>query len=92
MYIRMYVKKAAKKTFVRKICPFNVDEIDTWLVSPKSLCAQEMINEPNFVMIYLFRKKFEKFICLSTMFWGGEKGSKNIGSKMAQRSQTYYCL
>jgi len=26
----MYVVKAAKTTFVRKICTFNVDEIDTW--------------------------------------------------------------
>ncbi len=26
----MYVVKAAKMTFVRKICTFNVDEIDTW--------------------------------------------------------------
>jgi len=24
----MYVKKAAEKTFVQKICMFNVDEID----------------------------------------------------------------
>jgi len=24
------VEKAAKMTFVRKICTFNVDEIDTW--------------------------------------------------------------
>jgi len=26
----MYIAKAAKTTFVRKICMFNVDEIDTW--------------------------------------------------------------
>ncbi len=28
-YVHMYVKKAAKKTFVRKICGYNVNEIDT---------------------------------------------------------------
>jgi hypothetical protein len=26
----MYVVKAAKTMFVRKICMFNIDEIDTW--------------------------------------------------------------
>jgi len=25
----MYIVKAAKMTFVRKICAFNIDEIDT---------------------------------------------------------------
>jgi hypothetical protein len=29
-YVCMYVKKAAKTTFVRNICTFNVDEIDTF--------------------------------------------------------------
>jgi len=30
-FLRTYVrKKAAKKTFVRKIRTYNVDEIDTW--------------------------------------------------------------
>jgi hypothetical protein len=26
----MYVEKAAEMTFVRKMCAYNVDEIDTW--------------------------------------------------------------
>ncbi len=28
----MYIEKAAKTTLVRKICTYNVDEIDTWLM------------------------------------------------------------
>ncbi len=28
--IYMYIVKAAETTFVRKICTFNIDEIDTW--------------------------------------------------------------
>ncbi len=28
----MQLEKAAKTTFVRKICTFNVDEIDTWTI------------------------------------------------------------
>ncbi len=29
----MYIVKAAKTTFIREICTFNVDEIDTELLS-----------------------------------------------------------
>jgi len=29
MYIRMYIKKAAETTFLRKTPVFNIDEIDT---------------------------------------------------------------
>ncbi len=29
MYVRMYVKKAAEKTYVQKIRAYNDDEIDT---------------------------------------------------------------
>jgi len=42
----MYIEKAAKTTFVQKICTKNVDEIDTWFstsISSTNLCSTSFI-------------------------------------------------
>jgi len=39
VFLRMYIKKAAEMTFVRNICTFNVDEMDTcekWFCVPST--------------------------------------------------------
>jgi len=61
----MYVVKAAEMTFVRKICTFNIDEIDTWTLFllfnwqksffKKRLSKQEEEqNHQNVILLLLF--------------------------------------
>ncbi len=53
MYVHTYVhKKAAEKTFVQKICTFNVDEIDPWKRSnPKRFKCKKVECNSNTVKI-----------------------------------------
>jgi len=50
----MYVVKAAKTTFVRKICTFNVDEIDTIRGTPISLLYVKKTHKRDGTFYILF--------------------------------------
>ncbi len=53
MYIHMYVKKAAKMTFILKMRAKNVDEID-------GRFASLIHNYLNFIFVYLFELQTKK--------------------------------